>query len=242
MNGNKRRMLAVIAAAAAAAALLAGSLAWAAPADDASAPQRTVSVSGSAQTTLAPDIATVDIGTYSEKPTASAAKDGNDALMAKVISALQAQGVDTDKDVQTTDYSITQDYGKDNVSIVGYRVDDTVRVKVRDLDKLGDILSAAGNAGANLINNIGFTKENSEDDYNQLIVKAIADARSRAETLAKSAGATLGSVVCVSENGSYYPPSPIYFDRNAAQAAGTAPISQGTLTLSASVSVTFEIN
>jgi uncharacterized protein YggE len=226
----------------AAAALIAGPVALAKPAGDAAAPQRTISVNGSAQASLKPDIATIDIGAYSEKPTVEAAQEDNDALMVKIMAALKAQGVDTDKDVQTINYSISQSYDKDNKTVVGYRINNSVRVKVRNLDKLGDILSAVGTAGANLVSNIGFTKEDSEDAYNQLVAKAIADARARAETLAKSAGAKLGAVVCVSENGSYYPPTPIYYTRGAMDAAaGSAPISSGSLTLSANVSITFEL-
>jgi uncharacterized protein YggE len=240
MNTNKRRLLYIALSVATAILLLTGSIALASP-EATGAQQRTISVSGSAQTALVPDIAYIEIGTFSDKPTVSAAQDDNNALMAQVFTALKAQGIDTVKDVQTENYSISPEYGKDNVTIASYRIDNTVRVKVRNLDKLGDVMGAVGTAGANLISGLSFDVEDKEAAYNQAVVKAIDDAKVRAQTLAKSAGAALGAVVSASENGGYNPPGPIYYSR-AADAAGSVPVSQGTMQISANVSVTFELN
>lgn len=242
MKLNKRRLLYTALAATLALILAGSSLAAAAPADPSDAPQRTVSVNGSAQTALEPDIAYIEVGIYSQKPTVAQAQEDNNTLMQKVMTALKAQGVDTDKDVQTVNYSIYPNYGVDNKTVVDFRINNSVRAKVRDLDKLGQLLDAVGTAGANLISGLSFDVEDKEAAYNQAVVNAIADAKARAEALAKSADAKLGSVVSVSESGGYYPPGPIFYGRGTWDAAGSVPVSQGTLQVSANVSVTFELN
>jgi uncharacterized protein YggE len=100
---------------------LAGTVAFAGPATSlpADAAQRTVAVSGSAQVTLKPDIAYVTFGTLTYDASANAARDANNTLMGKVIAALKAQGVDTDKDVKTVNYSINPRYDANGTQITG---------------------------------------------------------------------------------------------------------------------------
>ena len=218
--------------------LAAASPAGALPADSAAA--RTINVNGSAQVTLKPDIAYISFGTLTYETTAVAARDANNALMAKVMDALKAQGIDTDKDVQTTNYSINPRYSQDGKQIIGYEVSNNIQVKVRNLDKLGTILEAATAAGANIANGLYFDVEDREAAYNQALVKAIDNAKLRAGTLAKSAGGTLGAVVSASESGGYYPPGPVYY-RGAMDSAGSVPVSTGSMQVSASVNITFEL-
>jgi len=223
---------------------LAGTLASAGPAANlpADAAQRTVAVSGSAQMTLKPDIAYVTFGTLTYDASAGAARDANNILMAKVMDALKAQAVDTEKDVKTVNYSINPRYDANGTQITGYEINNSIQVKVRSLDKLGAIMDTAAAAGANLANGLSFGVEDSETAYNQALVKAIENAKQRADTLAKSAGGTLGAVVSASENGGYYPPSPIYYARGAMDSAGSVPVSSGTLQVSANVSITYALN
>lgn len=243
LPARRRIIVSVAAVVAVLATALAGSMALAAapqPADAASG--RSVSVNGSAQVTLKPDIAYVSFGTLTQNADATAARDANNKLMAKVVDALKAQGIDADKDVKTTNYSVNPRYDTNGTKIIGYEINNSIQVKVRDLNKLGAVMDAAVAAGANLAGGLYFDVENREDAYNQALEQAVADARARAETLAKSAGAALGAVTSASENGGYTPPGPIYYARDAAMdGAGSVPVSSGTLTVSASVSVTFEL-
>jgi uncharacterized protein len=243
MIRKNKIVFAIVAALVLLTTILAGTLAFAksAPSLPADTSSRTVSVSGNAQVTIKPDIAYVSLGTVTQDATVTAARDANNALMAKVIAALKAQGIDTDKDVTTTNYSINPRYDANGAKTTGYEINNNIQVKVRDLDKLGAILEAATAAGANNAGGLSFDKENSEDAYNQAIVQAIANAKQRAEALAKSANATLGTVVTISENGSYSP-SPIYYGRGmAADSAASVPVSTGSLQISATVSVTYEL-
>lgn len=80
-----------------------------------------------------------------------------------------------------------------------YRVSNTVSITVRELDKVGSVLDAAVAAGANSVWGISFGLDKPEALEPEARAKAVADARARAESLAKLAGRTLGDVVSVSE-------------------------------------------
>lgn len=237
---NKALIAAIAVMVILAAALAGTALAKSAPALPADAAGRTVSVSGNAQVTLTPDIATIAIGTQTQGTGVTAARDANSKLMEKVFAALKAQGVDTDKDVKTTNFTINAVYDAEGKVTKDFSVSNNVQVTIRQLDKLGIIMQAATDAGANTVGGLSFDKENREDAYNQALVKAIENARLRAQALAKSAGTTLGAVVSASENGSYNP-WPIYYGRGAYDLAGGVPMSSGSLQVSASVSVIFEL-
>lgn len=240
MFRNRRKVLHAAVSSVAMMLLLAGTVAFATPAAlPENSGARTISVNGTAQVTLKPDIAWVSLGTLTQDVSAEAARKANNTLMAKVYDALKAQGVDLDKDVKTTAYSINPRYEENGTKITGYNINNTIRVKVRDLDKLGSILETATQAGANTSGGLYFDVENREGAYNQALEKAIENARLRAQTLAKSAGAVLGPVVSASESGGYNP-RPIYFSRGYA-ADGGVPVSSGTMQVSASVGVTFEL-
>jgi uncharacterized protein YggE len=240
VRSRSKALLAAVAVVAILATALAGTVAFAnpagLPADDAG---RTLSVNGAAQVTLKPDIAYVTLGTLTQDAGAAAARTANNKLMGSVYAALKAQGVDTDRDVKTTNYSMYPRYDETGKKITGYEISNNIQVKVRNLDKLGGIIEAATSAGANTSNGLYFDVEDREGAYNQALEQAIANARLRAETLVKSAGATLGAVVSASESGSYNP-WPVYYGRDLA-ADGGVPVSSGTMQVSASVSVTFEL-
>lgn len=219
---------------------LAGSLAFAKPAA-ATAGGNSVSVSGTAQVTIKPDVAYATFGTQTSDADAAKARTANDALMKKVLDAVKAQGVD-EKDIKTVDFAINPRYDANGTAVTGYEVVNSIQVKVKNLDKLGAIMDAALAAGANNAGNLYFDVENREDAYNQAVVKAIENAKQRAETLAKSAGRTLGAVSAVSETGGYSP-YPMFATRDAAMAAGagSVPVSSGEMQISASVSITYEL-
>lgn len=202
---------------------------------------RTVSVSGNAQVTLKPDIAFLNFGTQNRGADVAAARDANNKLMEKVFAALKAKGVDMDKDVKTINFSVSPIYDETGKKVTEYQIDNSIQVKVRNLDKLGEIMEAATAAGANTAGGLYFDVEDREGAYNQALTEAIKNARMRAETLAKSAGTSLGAVVSATENGSYYPYyPPIYYGRDYAMDGGV-PVSSGSLQVSAAVSVTFEL-
>jgi uncharacterized protein YggE len=203
---------------------------------------RTISVTGNAEVILAPDIAYVSIGVHSEAETAKAAVATNNSQTQAVIDAIKAQGVD-EKDIQTTNFSVYQSekYAPTGESLGTYfMADNTVYVTIRDISKIGDILDASIQAGANNIYGITFDVQDKEAAMASGRDQAMVDANAQAEQLATAAGVKLGDVQSIS----YYSsaPSPVYYDSKVAGMGGggqSVPVSPGQLTLSVAVSVVY---
>ena len=205
---------------------------------------RTISVTGNAEVILEPDIAYVSIGVHSEAESAKAAVATNNSQTQAVIDAIKAQGVD-EKDIKTTNFSVYQSekFAPTGESLGSYfMADNTVNVTIRDIAKIGDVLDASINAGANNIYGITFDVEDKETALASGRDQAMVNAEEQAEMLASAAGVTLGEVQSIS----YYSnaPVPVYYDNKMAGVGGggqSVPISPGQLTLSASVSVVYSI-
>ena len=207
-------------------------------------PVRTLNVNGSAMVQLSPDIAYISIGVHTENENANKAMNSNNTQATKVIEAIKALGVDP-KDIQTTNFSIypSQQYGPSGEMLgLKYVVDNTVYVTLRDIAKIGDLLGAATEAGANTISGISFDVADKSAALSEARKNAVEDARKTAEELTQAAGVTLGPIQSI--NYSNYMPTPVYMDAkggNAAMASAPVPIQSGTLTISVDVNIVFEI-
>lgn len=212
---------------------------------DAAPPVRTLSVNGTGQAFLTPDIAYIYIGVHTEEDTAAEAVEVNNAETQQVISALREAGVAAN-DIRTTNFSIwpNQQYGPDGQpTSTRYVVDNSVFVTVRELDGLGDLLDAAIAAGANSINSIQFDVADKDEALVTAREEAVQDAREQAQQLADAAGMNLGEIQSIS----FYDSGPIPFMEfgkgggGAAVAESAVPIQPGQLTVTATVSISYEI-
>ena len=208
-------------------------------------PVRALNVSGMGQVTTKPDVAYINIGVHTEKPTASEATTQNNADAAAVIKAIKAAGI-ADEDIKTTNFNIYQQTTNDPTTGVKtssfYAVDNTVLVTVRDLTKLGNVLDASVKAGANTVNSIQFDLFDKTKALSEARAKAVKAARAEADELASAAGVTLGNIQSI--NSTENTPGPIYYAKNAggfAAADASVPVSAGTMDISVSVSLTYEI-
>jgi len=204
--------------------------------------QNAISVSGEGRVSADPDMAEIIIGVESRAPTAKEAASQNSDDMNQVMAVLEEMGID-EEDIQTVDYSIRAeiDYRADEgPRVVGYVVDNMVRVKVRDLDLVGDLLDEATEAGANNIYGITFTVEDPRPFQEQAREMAVADARSKAQQLAEAADVRLGDLLSLSE---YMVEGPVLVERAAAEGmgGGAPPISPGQLEITIQVQMSYEI-
>ncbi len=120
----------------------------------------------------------------------------------------------------------------------GYAASNSVSA-VSDVGDAPALIDAAAEAGANQISGPGLSSSNAEALYRQALVKAVDEARLRAEVLAKAAGRSLGAITAIIEGGAVAP-EPLY--RTSAQAADSStPIVPGQQETSATVSVTFSL-
>lgn len=209
----------------------------------------TITVNGTAKMTVQPDIANLSVGLISTGKTVAETQKQNTDKMNMITAAVKAFGV-KDDDVQTSNYQIYPQYDwTDGRQILrGYQVSQQLSVKIRDLDKVGDILGKVGELGANQVNGVTFDVDDKTDIQKQSRDKAIADAKEKAQALAKSLGMKLGKVVSFSEDSGAYPTPIMYnsYDKamNVAGQSAAAPspsVESGSLDVSKTVSITFEL-
>lgn len=203
-----------------------------------------ISVSGTGIVTGTPDTLTLTMGVSILRPTVQEAVEASAERAQQLIDALEAEGV-AERDVQTANYSIwpQYDYQNDQQILRGYQVDNTLSIKIRDLDRAGEIIDAATAAGGDAarVNGLRFALEDNADMLVAAREAAWQDALSKAQQLADLAGVGLAAPIRIAENVST-PSVPIPYERAlAADAAFTTPIEAGESQVTVTVSVTFGI-
>ena len=208
--------------------------------------ESTISMSGYAEQKVVPDTAALRIGVVVQSATAKQASDENAALMSAVIAELKAIGLQ-DREMQTSYVSVYPVYNYDKEqTITGYSASNSVQITTTKLDNLSEIIDRSTTAGANEIGSISFSV--SDDMQKQLredlMNKAVADASSKADTLAKSLDVEITGVQTssISESGG----SRVYYEydmatEEKASGAVSTPIQPGESTVSMSVQVTYYI-
>lgn len=215
----------------------------AAPAGQGSEPIRSISVNGTGQVTLTPDIARVFIGVQSQSGNvADALSENNDKAQA-VASSLRELGIE-DKDIQTSSFNIypQQQYGETG-EITGtiYMVNNTVNITVRDLQIMGRLLDVVARNGANSISGVSFDVQDKSQAVAEARRLAVESARSQAEDMAQLAGVTLGGLQSMSVYSSQ--PSAVMYDAKGGMAmnASQVPVASGELVIQVDVSASYFI-
>jgi uncharacterized protein YggE len=203
---------------------------------------RTISVTGTGRADLAPDIAILSLGVTSSGATGREALDINTKAMTAVMDGLKSLGFGV-TDMQTTGLSLNSnfDYATTPAKLIGYQAMNGVTLKVKDIQRLGEILDATVSNGANQINGLTFDVVDKTAAMNDARTKAIQDARAKAERMAGAAGATVGRVLSISE-GYVSSPAPVVAQSMRADSPAPVPIAAGQVGLEAQVSVVFELN
>jgi uncharacterized protein YggE len=192
-----------------------------------------------------PDVAYLSLGVDLKADNAAAVVADATGKMESLLAALKAAGV-ADADIRTAGYNlwVEQRYDPQTgqpTGVIDYHVVHTVRVTVHDLGKVGTLLSAAVEAGANTVSEVSFSVADPDKLATQARQKAIADAQQRAQEMAQAMGITLGKVVSVSESGGYVP-APDYYSRGAvAPTEAAVPMPAGSFSVSISVVVIYEL-
>jgi len=206
----------------------------------------TLQVSGHAMVPVPADQLRISFAVETAAPTAGEATSLNARQMEGVVTALRSSGV-PGLEIETFGYNLNPEYELSRESpgsrtISGYRAQNNLRVILRELDAAGRILDAAVEAGANRISGLQFEASDTRQARLQALAEAVHQAREEAETIAEAMGVRLG--VALEVNGGATAPAPrndgpLLFRMAAAEA--TTPVEAGTLTVSASVSITYRI-
>lgn len=188
-------------------------------------PQSTIMVSGTGEAYAIPDVATFNFSVTETGVTVKQAQEKADAKINKTLSAVRESGVE-DKDIKTTGYNVYPKYewnqtpcpvsanvngatypcgGGKNV-LTGYEVSQNITVKVRDTEKVGDLVTKVGSVGVSNISGVEFTVDDRDKYVAEAREQAIKEAKEKAKVLAKQLGVRLGKIMYYNENGNY----PIY--------------------------------
>jgi len=218
-----------------------------APAASTGPAKRTMDVSGSGTVELSPDIARVNIGVRSQSPDIAEALNENNATAETIIQNLSDLGVERN-DIQTRNFNIYPQQDRqpgpegEFEETQTFVVENTVSVTVRDLDSLGEILSAVVREGANTIHGVSFDVEDREDAIEEARGLAIEDAQTQAQAIAEAAGVDLGPIHSININGRSSAPMPRTMEMEAAMGmGGDVPIEGGQLTIRVTANLIYEI-
>jgi uncharacterized protein YggE len=202
-----------------------------------------ITVTGTGKVVYVPDIGYISVGVSSDGKTAEEAWQKNSAIVQKLFDALKAMGLEP-KDYKTSGLNLTPRYvhHKDREpELVGYTASYDLTVTVRKLNELGKVLDTLVENGANRRMNISLGCADPEKLLDQARIKAVADARKKAELYLTGAGASLGQVLSISEGQNFAWRSLPY--EHAVQAGkAPLPIAAGEQEMAVNVTVTYAIN
>jgi uncharacterized protein YggE len=228
-------------------------------------PADTITVSGTGQAAVAPDIAHITFTVQQSASTVAAAQAAATKQANAAIAYVAGQGV-ASKDVTTLSYDISPQYSQNSVvvpvacapgeacgssgpttissnTITGYEVDETVQVTVRDLTQVGTILAGLGSQGVQNISGPDFGLEDPTAGTDAARAAAITDAKTQAQTLASQLGVRLGRIVSFSDGSGNYPGPVFATAMSASGSVAAAPsVPAGDNTYSDTVSITYAIN
>ena len=167
--------------------------------------QPTITITTNAKIEVDPNVAYVSLGVTSSNAKATKAKDDNAKKMQSVLDALKKIGVEKD-DIETSYISMypTYDYSKGDSKINGYQVSNTIKITIKNLDKVSEIVNAAMNSGANTLNDVRFDLDDSDEYYSKALTIATKKALPKANVIATAAGMKVDKLVSLVEDGASY--------------------------------------
>lgn len=214
---------------------------------------RTITVDGEGKVSAQPDIAKLDVSVVADGKTVKTVTDDGNKKMNAVRDAMKQLGIKPE-DMQTTSYDLYPQYDYNTPvdlrtgmpkppGIIGYSLNQTLSLKIRDLSKTDDVLGRAIDSGANQVSQLTFDLDDASQVKIQARAEAFKKAKEKAQEMASEAGVNLGRVVTFSETSN---PTPMPYANFAMKAesgvsASSPSVQPGTKELLVDVSVTYEI-
>jgi uncharacterized protein YggE len=225
--------------------------------NDDSVIENSITISGKGEIIAIPDVATFSFTISETAETVESAQSTATEKNNTALKYLKNEGVD-EKDIKTTSYNVYPKYewirpqcafdgpcpGGNN-ELVGYTVSQTTKVKVRDTQKAGDILSGIGQIGISNVSGLTFSIDDEEGLKEEARAMAIKDAKEKAEKIADDLGVDLDDVISFSEDSGFRGGIDYGFDAVMtleAKSSSAPEISVGENTITSRVYVTFEID
>ncbi|MDD4352351.1 MAG: SIMPL domain-containing protein [Candidatus Gracilibacteria bacterium] len=217
---------------------------------------RSFSVTGEGEAVGIPDVAQFGFSVLTEGDTDIAKiQTENTTKMNEIVAYLKEQGVE-EKDIKTSNYNLSPRYQyhscrDDGVcppaEIVGYSINQTVSSKLREFDKIGDVLAGVVSKGANDVNGPNFTIDDTTLVENEARAAAMQNAKEKADAIATAGGFKIGKLLSIYEEQPYIP----YYDNYAyadgmggmakAEMAPSPVIEPGSQEVTVKINLTYEI-
>jgi len=190
---------------------------------------------GTAVVSVAPDLAHVDVGVFTQGATAQDASTANATQASTIIAALQAL-LGGGANIKTINYSLSPVYNNppagQNPTIIGYSVSNTVEITLTDLSKIGRTIDTAIQSGANRVQGISFDLQDRNPPTAQALKAAATNARAQADAIAAGLNVHIGVVLHASEG--VNTSTPVV---GVGAAAPTTPVQTGLVVIQASVTL-----
>jgi uncharacterized protein YggE len=202
-----------------------------------------ITVSGEGVVTAVPDMASVSVGVTTQAEDATEALSANNRAMASLVETLDQFGI-AETDRQSSGFNIYPRYdrrldGGNSNQITSYVVSNQMTVRVRDMTRLGELLSAVVESGSNQLGSLSFGNSNEAVLLDEARSSAVANARHKATLYAEAAGGKLGRVVSIAEAGASQP-APL-MRAGVAMQMEAVPVAAGENEYRAVVNVVFEL-
>jgi uncharacterized protein YggE len=204
----------------------------------ADAAERTVSVHGTVTQKVPNDTASLGFSVSKERKTRKAALQAVAVHLRAVIATVQNTPGIGPGDVSTGEISVRRTTrGKHTL----YRAAEGIGVTLHEPNRAGELVTAAVAAGATGTRGPNFFPGNPELAFNNALLAAFAQAKSKAAALAASAGAVLGPVLSIEEGTEVSEPTPVSADAKGVEASPSPPVKPGNSTVTATVRVIFAL-
>lgn len=216
----------------------------------AAAEPNTIAVSGMAEQEVAPDMAYIDVGINVRADDAETARTQEAQIASQIRRALLGLAI-TDNDLQNTSYYLYQEYKVDRNGVRTadkYVLDSSIKVTVKDLNKLSQVIDNVVEAGATNISNITYALSTQNIIQRQLLATAVENARDKAAVVANAGSRTLGNMLSADINSFdggtivAYGANKLRSTTNLAEDGVATKLSPGKIKLNARVQVVFSLN
>lgn len=200
---------------------------------------RVMTVTGNGDVSVTPDTVQIQLEVITDNKLLNHAQKENAFKMNQVIDSLLRMGI-ANENIQTVSYDIIPQYNYVEGEQVfrGYEVRNAIKVKMTDIDQVGNVIDVAVQNGANRVSNIQFTIANENLYYQQALSLALKNALMKARTIAETMRLQLDPTpIKIIEERRGEPIAPRMFA--AQEVSGITPIEQGQILVNATVSMQF---
>ena len=212
-------------------------------------PVPALTVRGSSEVAASPDQALVQLGAAARTERATDAQQKVNRIVASILEAVKAAGIPAEN-ISTAELSLVPVYEQTSRKpvepgglprIVGYSATNVVRVEINEINKVGDVIDAGINAGANRLEGLSFALREDTLLRQKALQQAALNARQKAEAIASALNLRLVRILEITEEGVHTLQPQFRMQRMVSAAAEATPVEPGQIQVSASVTVGYQI-